>query len=599
MRISSHVPMDEILTQQITPLQQQLTKLFTKYPVNVAYKWHFENQINEQFMKSFTAPVPTAIEKRAVYEKQLITSIHHQLERDHLILRRTANDYNTFYLGNRQEFNAMAQNYIENTGNFECIGAIDDVNTEEKHLNDIIQSIHLALEELAQKKVITVDYLRKLQIHKKSTIKLPYLYFLPQVAYPDNKIKTLQPRFLSYENAPIQTLATFLDQLLQPLYEKKSQPTAFLNGADFIRKIQHYCIQQGTLRPQTNFVTFEVHNLYSTVLHPDILTALNRCIVIPVNEGLRHQGLTSDAIEELTGVVLRNNTFIYNGKVYRYLKGLPVNLHLTELLCNIYLQHWQSPLFRQICVDREFFGRYHNLGLMTWYESNMKKLEITLNELKQQNPDIEVTTSAGPYVNFLNAGLENKNGHLHTYMYHDPITEQQPFLLPYIANHPRLGHRQWFRFALIRAGQYCPCYEDFQEERVQIELTFLANGYSLEFVEYHLAQFLKRFNPSSTQPTMDLNRLTYTSLRVQLIRHFQQQKLDIEERKLLQNKHQLIELSYFYDWGSRHEFNRQFYELWTNKLNKDATFKKNGLKIILNSKHCFLSNTLLVRYKKH
>ena len=81
MHISSHIPIDEILTQQITPLQEQLTKLFTKYPVNGAYKWHFENQIKEQFMKSFSEPIPTAIEKRAVYEKQLITSIHNQLKR--------------------------------------------------------------------------------------------------------------------------------------------------------------------------------------------------------------------------------------------------------------------------------------------------------------------------------------------------------------------------------------------------------------------------------------------------------------------------------------------------------------------------------------
>jgi Fe-S cluster assembly iron-binding protein IscA len=203
--------------------------------------------------------------------------------------------------------------------------------------------------------------------------------------------------------------------------------------------------------------------------------------------------------------------------------------------------------------------------------------------------------SIGSNVNFLNATLENKNGNLYTYMYHDPIV--QPFLLPYIPNHPRLGHRQWFRFALIRAGQYCLCLEDFHEERVQIELTFLANGYSLDFVEYHLAQFFKRFNPSSTQQPMDLNRFTYGSLRAQLFRHFRQQKIDQEERQQLKNKHQLIELYYLYDWGSRSEFNKHFYKLWTDILNKDQTFTKHGLKIILNSKHCFLSNTLLVQYK--
>ncbi|CAF1443368.1 unnamed protein product [Adineta ricciae] len=136
-----------------------------------------------------------------------------------------------------------------------------------------------------------------------------------------------------------------------------------------------------------------------------------------------------------------------------------------------------------------------------------------------------------------------------------------------------------------------------QEERVHIEITFLANGYSLAFVQDQLKQFLIRFNPSSGEQPMDLNRGTYTSFRIQLFRHFRQQKVHLEERQELENKHQLVELYYLYDWGSRHEFNQYFYQHWTRTINKDPRFLKHGLKIILNSKHCFLSNTLLVQYK--
>ena len=96
---------------------------------------------------------------------------------------------------------------------------------------------------------------------------------------------------------------------------------------------------------------------------------------------------------------------------------------------------------------------------------------------------------------------------------------------------------------------------------------------------------------------MDNNRLTYTSLRIQLFRHFHQQKLDLEERQQLEKKHQLVEVYYLFDWGTRSEFNKQFHILWSDILNKDLIFKKNGLKVVLNSKHCFLSNTLLVQYK--
>jgi len=56
-------------------------------------------------------------------------------------------------------------------------------------------------------------------------------------------------------------------------------------------------------------------------------------------------------------------------------------------------------------------------------------------------------------------------------------------------------HRQWFRVALLRATQYCSSWDNVNEEWHYIELTFLANGYSLDLVKDHLRQFFARFNP--------------------------------------------------------------------------------------------------------
>ena len=56
-----------------------------------------------------------------------------------------------------------------------------------------------------------------------------------------------------------------------------------------------------------------------------------------------------------------------------------------------------------------------------------------------------------------------------------------------------------------------------------------------------------------------------------------------------------MEISLNYDWGSRCEFNQKFHQLWSSLLNEDPVFKEYGLKIILTSKHCYLSNTLLGR----
>ncbi|CAF2878064.1 unnamed protein product [Rotaria sp. Silwood2] len=84
----------------------------------------------------------------ALYEKQIIHSIHYQLKRDRLILRRTADQNNIYYFGCLDEFNAMANNYMENANCFEMIGIIDEFDSKQQQLTKTIKSIDLTLHEL-------------------------------------------------------------------------------------------------------------------------------------------------------------------------------------------------------------------------------------------------------------------------------------------------------------------------------------------------------------------------------------------------------------------------------------------------------------------
>jgi hypothetical protein len=259
-----------------------------------------------------------------------------------------------------------------------------------------------------------------------------------------------------------------------------------------------------------------------------------------------------------------------------------LNIPFTRLLCNIYLYYWQLPLLRQIRLEDELYGRYDDMGFLTW-NGPIDTLHMAFNELERQQPDIQLITSISSGVHFLDAYVQNRNGSLYTSVYHD--STEQRHLLPYAVGHPRLLHRQWFRLTMIRAGQYCSPFEDFEDERLYTELTFLANGYSVEFVNDHLVQFFKRHNPVRQQS--NLNRFIYVSLRRQLFRCLsqQQQHSGVDDH--------CIHLQYLFDWGSRVEFNRKFHELWCHILEKDPTFKNYGLKIKLSSWHCYSSNALL------
>ena len=319
---------------------------------------------------------------------------------------------------------------------------------------------------------------------------------------------------------------------------------------------------------------------------------MNRFLHNPLIYRAHHHGLNADAIEELTSLFLRNNAFIWNGKIYRHVKGCPLNFPLSRLLFNIYLHYWQFTLRRSIRVANEFFGLYHHTGFLTWNQP-IDKIQVVFDRINQTfDSPVHLTTSIGSQVHYLNSYIENKNGHLYTRVYYDP--KKQPFLLPYFTPNPRLYHRQWYRFALLRAGLYCTHLEDFYDEQLYIELTFLANGYSLDYIEYHTRQFFRLMSPVIAE--IQLDRYRYNALRMHLFRYQSGQKRKIIEERELQSNHQSIQLDYLFDWGQRWKFNAQFYKNWIEILEQDPKFKKYGLKIKLNSKHCYLSNTLLTHW---
>ena len=587
---SSTISLDQILTKQIAPLRRQLTRVFTKYPVDLSRRMKFEEETQKLFHRFFSLPIPSQLKERALYEKDLIQSIQKQLRQDQLILRRTADDKNTYYLGQQNDFNFKTNEYLQNSDCFEIIGSIDVNHTEEQHLNEILRSIDSVLNNLLQKKLFTKDHLTKLSVSKRTNMKLPHLYFLPEINQDDGSI-LYQPRISSCINAPIQILATYLEQLLYPLLTQISQSITFNNGGDFMKKLQHYCFQQEFLRSTTHFITFEIHHLYSHLSHTDLLTGVHHLLFNPVIYKSHHNGLKTDGIEALIELFLRNNVFTYNGKIYRYTKGCSLNFSLTRLLVNIYLHHWQFTLLRSVRIANEFFGLYHNTGFLTWNKP-LDQIQMIFEEINRKfESPIQLTTSIGSHVHYLNSDIENINGHLSTRVYYDP--NKQAFLLPYFAEHPRLLHRQWFRFALVRAGLYCTTLEDFHDEQLYIELTFLANDYSLDFVEYHIRQFFRLVNPIN--PEVPLDKYRYNSLRSYLFRyHSTAQKSPlVQQQEQVQKNRQLIQLHYLFDWGSRREFNEQFIKNWIAILERDPKFKEYGLDISLHSKHCYLSNTLL------
>jgi hypothetical protein len=116
-------------------------------------------------------------------------------------------------------------------------------------------------------------------------------------------------------------------------------------------------------------------------------------------------------------------------------------------------------------------------------------LEIVQQLLKDANawhPNIKLEAQAGTSVPFLDVLVSNHQGVLHTPVYHKPSAE--PYVVPFISDHPRHTFSNIIQTALVRAIRHSSTFETFNKEQIAIELMLLYNGsvvsYHFEFFHY-------------------------------------------------------------------------------------------------------------------
>ena len=207
----------------------------------------------------------------------------------------------------------------------------------------------------------------------------------------------------------------------------------------------------------------------------------------------------------------------------------------------------------------------------------------------KQFPQFHLKTSLGQCVQFLSARIENRHGHLYTSVYHDP--RMPKYTLSYAVGHAKVNHRLWLRSALMRAVRFCSNFLDFKQEEIYLEMTCLANGYSIDFVETQLKHFYLRFNAEKVR--LSLDQTAYERLRRRLFDFLHLQHRLWAKEQELDDQDFIFRFSYPYDYGSYHQFQQKFCELWSTYLKDDAQLSHQNTKTILTTQHIFSLNTLL------
>ncbi|CAF3843320.1 unnamed protein product [Rotaria sp. Silwood1] len=143
----------------------------------------------------------------------------------------------------------------------------------------------------------------------------------------------------------------------------------------------------------------------------------------------------------------------------------------------------------------------------------VENIKALLDRENAKDPNIHITYTIHDSVEFLDVLIENNQAQLKTSVFRKPAAD--PYILPYTSDHPRHIHSNTIHTALLRAIRLCSDVQTFDQERLNIEIALLLNGYPLNFIKRHLKQFFRNHNAMSIY--QDIHEETYKKLHLQLL----------------------------------------------------------------------------------
>ncbi|CAF2130273.1 unnamed protein product [Rotaria magnacalcarata] len=164
---------------------------------------------------------------------------------------------------------------------------------------------------------------------------------------------------------------------------------------------------------------------------------------------------------------------------------------------------------------------------MTWNKSE-NALKQILENANTWHPNIKLEYKIGKSLPFLDVLLTNINGTLSISVYHKPAAE--PYVVPFISDHPRHVFENIVQTSLRRAVKYSSTFQLFNDERRYIKSTFLYNGYPSSFIDKTFRKFFSDYISSrSFLPFLD-NEAQFIQMRIASSRQPSRQQSQVETR---------------------------------------------------------------------
>ncbi|CAF1530610.1 unnamed protein product, partial [Rotaria sordida] len=416
----------------------------------------YSNDVFDHFNQCYFTPLSCKEQIEVFEQAQKTATIRQKIKKHDLILRVTDKG-NNFYIGSASEFEKKAEKFFQETNAFIEI-SINPFNQIQDHVIQLLNRL--------RSKQFILQWQYNEMMPDRENSELAHLYFNPKTHKDGIPVRPIE----STIHSSTRNISQFLDKIIRPIFDEKCASTTIIDGASLIKELLKY-IKKGLVKPTTLFCTFDIRNLYTMLPQDEALDILVE--FLQFYGYTKVKGINLETIRELAAIVLKENVFVYDKKIYKQVLGGAMGSSFTLTLANIFMWKWQKELVRRQDMTDEFYGRYIDDIFMTWNKSE-KSLKDLLDDANKWHLNIKLEYSIGKSLPFLDVSFTNNNGILTTSVYHKPAAES--YVVPFRSDRPRHVFVNVIQTSLSRALRYSSTFENFNNERRYIQLRLLYNG---------------------------------------------------------------------------------------------------------------------------
>ena len=341
---------------------------------------------------------------------------------------------------------------------------------------DTAQAVRSVLEEMNDLNYINDEIFLFLNPFSHD-IRTSEMYFLPKLQKPKPKNAPFEVRpIISGINSATYTISKFVDYLLAPIAE--SQSTYIRDSTDIILKLQNLTLPDNAL-----LVAIDIKAMYTNIDHDMAIEAASEAYKNrQVNYNIKP--IPNSYLVKLLTLILKNNTFKFNGLNYKQIVGLMMGSPCSVSLANISIHPLETSFLKSAKNFLCFFRFIDDIFAIS--TSSRAELQDQIQTLNTLHPNLKFTAEISETsVNFLDITIYKGNDFnvtkkLSTKIYTKPCDTAQ-YIMP-SSTHSPATFKGFIYGEFLRYARNTSEKDEFDKTCNRFKSNLLKRGYKEDFI---------------------------------------------------------------------------------------------------------------------